>query len=74
MATDRDGGQPQGYSRRSFLAKLALGLAGVAGAGFLLRHTLLTREKGHGHPSSDLPGPDSIFHPRRDVLERHRKA
>ena len=58
--------QPQGQTRRSFLTKLSLGLAALAGSGFLLRNFLLPGEKGGADQGDEFPGEDSIFHPRKD--------
>jgi hypothetical protein len=52
-----------GNSRRSFLVKLGLGVAGLAGIS-----TGLVRfgKKEISAMSQEFPGPDSIFHPARD--------
>ena len=65
MRTDGNQGQPQAYSRRSFLAKLSLGLAAIAGSGLLLRN-LFSGGREEPDPDEEFPGEDSIFHPRRD--------
>ena len=62
------------HSRRSFLGKLSLGLAAAAGAGFLLRNLVFSGARNDNDPADQLPGEDSIFHPREDVLERYRKG
>jgi hypothetical protein len=52
-----------GHSRRSFLVKLGLGVAGLAG----LSTGLVQFGKKEIPPmSQEFPGPDSIFHPARD--------
>ena len=64
MASAKDLERPQGYSRRSVLGKLGLGLTAIAGAALLLRNRIPMGDDGD-HAAS-LPGPDSIFHPRSD--------
>jgi hypothetical protein len=66
--------RPRLHSRRSFLGILGLGLATVAGAGLLLKSSSLFRNGERAASQGDLPGEDSIFHPRQDVLERHRNG
>ena len=52
-----------GKSRRSFLIKLGLGMAGLAG----ISTGLIRFGKKEMPPmSQEFPGPDSIFHPARD--------
>jgi hypothetical protein len=52
-----------GKSRRSFLVKLGLGMAGLAG----ISTGLVGFGKKEASPmSQEFPGPDSIFHPARD--------
>ena len=52
-----------GKSRRSFLVKLGLGMAGLAG----ISTGLIRFGKKEMPPmSQEFPGPDSIFHPARD--------
>lgn len=72
MPADTDQAQRQGFTRRSFLGRAALGLAAVAGAGTLLRHLLPSGKKEGGDAAREFPGPDSMFHPREDVLKRKR--
>jgi hypothetical protein len=73
MAADIDQGQRHGFTRRSFLGMTALGLAAVAGAGAMLRHLLPSSDKKEGNDlAAQFPGPDSMFHPREDVLKRKR--
>ena len=71
--------EPGGDSRRSFLAKLGLGVATIAGASFLFRNFLFSG--GTDKPDryvEEFPGEDSIFHPRRDprleARERSKKT
>jgi hypothetical protein len=50
-------------SRRSFLVKLGLGMAGLAG----ISTGLIRFGKKEASPMfQEFPGPDSIFHPARD--------
>ncbi len=55
--------KPAGQTRRSFLAKLGVGVAVLtvvsSGLGWFGR-------KPAASPSKEFPGPDSIFHPARD--------
>ena len=78
MPEDREQDQPQGYTRRRILGIFSLGLAGVAGAAFLLRDSLFSRETGDAELVTEFPGEDSIFHPRRDprleARERRRRT
>ena len=59
-------GEAARQSRRSFLAKLGLGLAAAAVASFPLGRR--GRRTGGPAPgaSQEFPGEDSIFHPARD--------
>jgi hypothetical protein len=60
-----------GQSRRSFLAKLGLGV-GVLGA---LASPLAGLGRGKAAANSpDFPGPDSIFHPARDPRQDPRRS
>ena len=78
MQEGKEHGQAGDYTRRSFLGKLVLGIATVAGAGFLLKSFVLGQGKEESKPSDEFPGEDSIFHPRRDphqeALERRKKT
>ncbi len=73
MPSDNEHNQPQTYSRRSFLGKLSLGLAAIAGAGYLLKGHLFPGGQVDGNFQDEFPPEDSIFHPREDVLERRRR-
>ena len=53
-------------SRRSFLGKLGLALAGVAGASFLLSSLVRGTNKEEAILSQEFPDEDSIFHPAKD--------
>jgi hypothetical protein len=75
MALRNQGGQPKNPSRRTFLGQLTLGLAAVGGAGSLLRHLLTSGNEERDMAARQLPGPDSIFHPRQDPqLEAQEKS
>ena len=74
MQSDNGHDHPQTHSRRSFLGKLSLGLAAIAGAGYLLKGNLFPGGQGNGNSDDEFPPEDSIFHPREDVLERRRKG
>ena len=54
------------HSRRSFLGKLGLGLAGIAGASFLLSSLDRRSIKEAASLAQDFPDEDSIFHPAKD--------
>ena len=73
MPSDNGRDDPQTYSRRSFLGKLSLGLAAIAGAGYFLRGHILPGGQGDGDSNDEFPSEDSIFHPREDALERMRR-
>jgi len=53
------------HSRRSFLGKLGLGLAGIAGASFLLSSLGRRSSKEAASLAQDFPDEDSIFHPAK---------
>ncbi len=57
-----------GESRRSFLAKLGIGIASIAGIS-----TGLFRFGGLKTESDGFPGPDSIFHPASDPRSDPRR-
>lgn len=60
-----------GESRRSFLVKLGLGLAGIAGiSSGLVRFG----KKESGGLADEFPGPDSIFHPAQDPRTDPRRG
>ena len=54
------------YSRRGFLAKFAIGAAAIAGAGYLIKGSLFSGRTREEVAAEEFPGPESIFHPRRD--------
>ena len=55
-----------GHTRRSFLTRFSLGLAAIAGAGFLLKNFLLPGGERASGSNDEFPGEESIFHPRKD--------
>ena len=73
MPSDNGHDHPQTYSRRSFLGKLSLGLAAIAGAGYFLKGHIFPGGQGDDNSYDGFPPEDSIFHPREDVLERMRR-
>ena len=56
----------RGHTRRSFLTRFSLGLAAIAGAGFLFKNFLLSGSERASSSSDEFPGDESIYHPRRD--------
>ncbi|MCY4367378.1 MAG: twin-arginine translocation signal domain-containing protein [Chloroflexi bacterium] len=69
MTSKKSEANKGGENRRSFLAKLGVGIAAMAGvsAGLV---------KFGGKPensTSDFPGPDSIFHPAQDPRQDPRR-
>ena len=66
MSRQDERAEEQGYTRRSFLTRFSLGLAAVAGAGFLLRGLLPGGKENPRAGEGEFPGEDSIFHPRKD--------
>lgn len=63
MAANEKGDGSRGFTRRGFLGIFSLGVASLAGAGFLLRDSI---SPGGRANDPELPGEDSIFHPRKD--------
>ena len=61
----------RGESRRSFLTKLGIGVAALAGASAGL--TRLGRNSS-SPATQDFPGPDSIFHPAQDPRTDPRRG
>ena len=59
-------------TRRGFLGRFTLGLAGLVGLGFSLR-SLLAPTKAKELPQDGLPE-DSIFQPRDDLRQRGRNS
>ena len=75
----KDQSEPKGtrQSRRSFLGKLGLALAGMAGASFLLSSLGRGANKESVGLTQEFPDQDSIFHPASDPRldpRRHRSA
>lgn len=58
-----------GESRRSFLAKMGVGIAAMAGVSAGLVRFGGKRESG----GNEFPGPDSIFHPAQDPRQDPRR-
>ncbi len=64
-------------SRRSFLGKLGLAVAGMAGASFLVSSLGRGANKEAASMTQEFPDEDSIFHPASDPRldpRRHRSA
>ncbi len=78
MSSVEDLDQTTGHSRRNFLAKLSLGLIGLASAGYFLRSILPLGGKSGPGQGGEFPGEESIFHPRKDprleAQERRRET
>ena len=66
MASTDELNKGQGHTRRTFLARLSIGLATIAGTGFLLKNLFLPREDRASTSNYEFPGEESIFHPRKD--------
>ena len=64
----KDQSEPKGnrQSRRNFLGKLGLTLAGIAGASFLLSGLSRGAKKQGDGLTQEFPDGDSIFHPAKD--------
>ena len=72
MAKQSEPEQKSGESRRSFLAKMGLGIAALAMIGGPLG--ILGRfRSGQDKASQDFPGEDSIFHPASDPRKDSRR-
>jgi hypothetical protein len=71
VATESSGSGFSGQSRRSFLTKLGLGVAGLAGmSSGLVRFG----KKEPTGSTEEFPGPDSIFHPAQDPRTDPRRS
>ena len=58
-----------GESRRSFLAKMGIGIAAIAGVSAgVIRPGVKATTSG-----DEFPGPDSIFHPAQDPRQDPRR-
>ncbi|MCH7622250.1 MAG: twin-arginine translocation signal domain-containing protein [Chloroflexi bacterium] len=66
MPKDQSEPKSARQSRRSFLGKLGLALAGMAGASFLLSSLGRRANKDASSLTQEFPDEDSIFHPARD--------
>ena len=76
MASEHNSAKPvkpakYGESRRSFLAKLGLGVVALALAAGPLRG--LTSRNGTTARQQEFPGEDSIFHPAADPRQAGRR-
>ena len=73
MANEMEPQQKSGETRRSFLAKMGLGAAGLAVVGGPLG--MLGRFRGSDEKSAtdDFPNEDSIFHPASDPRRDPRR-
>ena len=58
-----------GGSRRSFLAKMGIGVAAIAG----LSAGLIRPGARQSTTTGEFPGPDSIFHPAQDPRQDPRR-
>ena len=58
-----------GDSRRSFLAKMGIGIAAIAGVSV----GLVRPDMKQSTTSGEFPGPDSIFHPAQDPRQDPRR-
>ena len=77
MPKDQSEPKSARHSRRSFLGKLGLALAGVVGASFLLSSLGRGANKEAAGLTQEFPDQDSIFHPARDPRldpRRHRSG
>ena len=66
MPKDQSEPKSAPQSRRSFLGKLGLALAGIAGASFLLSTLGRGANKEASGLTQEFPDGDSIFHPASD--------
>jgi hypothetical protein len=71
VSAESQGSVTSGQSRRSFLVKLGLGVAGLAGmSSGLVRFG----KKESTGSTGEFPGPDSIFHPAQDPRTDPRRG
>jgi hypothetical protein len=73
MPTASSAAEPKRHSRRSFLAKLTVGMAILTASVSPLARLATSGKKGTLASSQDLPGPDSIFHPAKDPRKDPRR-
>ena len=66
MPEDQSEPKSDQQSRRSFLGKLGMALAGIAGASFLLSSLGRRSSKEAAGLAQEFPDEDSIFHPAGD--------
>ena len=74
MPTDHSEPQANRESRRSFLAKLGLGVAATALASLPLVRRSQANEEATSSTSGDFPPEDSIFHPAVDPRQDPRRS
>ena len=73
MANEMEPKQKSGQSRRSFLAKLGLGVAALAVVGGPLGMLGRFRSKQERAASQGFPSEESIFHPASDPRRDPRR-
>lgn len=66
MPNNQTGSKDEGQSRRSFLAKLGLGVAAAAIASLPLGNRSRKAVDSASRVDPGFPGEDSIFHPAQD--------
>ena len=71
VADSSSQGKPAGQTRRSFLAKLGVGVAALTVVSSGLGR--FGRKPAAGQ-SNEFPGPDSIFHPAQDPRTDPRRS
>jgi len=64
MSEPKNAQRSEGLTRRGFIGRVSLGLAGIAGLALPLRGLLSPAKRAKG-PADGLPE-DSIFQPRKD--------
>lgn len=71
MSTESPEPGTTGQSRRSFLVKVGLGVAGLAA---MSSGMLWFGKKESASLTEEFPGPDSIFHPAQDPRTDPRRS
>ena len=69
MLSKKTGELDSGESRRSFLAKMGIGIAAITG----VYAGLVRPGVKQSNTSGEFPGPDSIFHPAQDPRQDPRR-